>query len=91
MSQDSSTNLFNQMCYELLLTNKNAKVYTELLQKQLMFPVAIAGKDISFTWLHEGRNDFIRNMLNAANKHANDLKEQAEGKPKNIQRTRKAK
>ena len=81
-----AVNLFNQMAFDLIYTTKNGKQYKEFLQKQLMFPVAILGKDLSITWANEGRNDYIRNLLNGAEQHVIDMKN--EGKPQTIKRTR---
>lgn len=58
---------FNELCYELFTNNVHGKFFITELEKMLKYPVAIAGKDICFTWMNEGRNDFIRMMINGSN------------------------
>ena len=80
-------NTFNQMCYELLVAHKNSKQHILLLEELLKRPVAILTKDISITWANEGRNDFIRNMLNSAHHFMNN--KQHDDKVKTVKRKRR--
>lgn len=63
--------LLNEMAYEILIVHKKAKEYSRMLEQMLMCPTAMLGKDLSWTWANEGRNEFIRAMINGAHKHMN--------------------
>lgn len=80
-------NLFNEMFYELLIKHPKAKQYLRLCEEMLMKPVLPFGKDISWGYGNEGRNDFIRNMINGAHKFMNETTK--DEKPKTVKRTRK--
>ena len=81
-------NLFNDMCYEILIKHPKAKEYSRLLEEMLMKPVLPFGREIAWGYGNEGRNDFVRNMINGAHKHMNE--KQKDSQPKLIKRTRKA-
>ncbi len=80
--------LLNEMCYEILISHKKGKEYTRMIEQMLMHPVAMLGKDVCWTYAHEGRNEFLRAMLNGANKHMNE--KQKDNKVKTVKRSRKA-
>lgn len=88
--EDPAKILFWEMCIEILVKSPKKDRYKELLTKYLFFPVAISGKEISVTWMNEGRNDFIRNMLNGPDNYAAHVKAKAEGKQPSIKRVRKS-
>lgn len=63
--------LFNEMCYEIFVRHKKGETYVRIMELMLMRPVAMFGKQIDWTFGNEGRNDFIRNMFNAADAFMN--------------------
>jgi len=81
-------NLFNELAYEILIKHPKGQQYIRLFEKMLMMPVLPFGKDISWGYGNEGRNDFIRNMINGADKFMNE--QSKNDKPKTVKRTRKA-
>lgn len=81
-------NLFNQMCHEILIADeKKGPARIALLKDILMKPVFIFNKDTHLSAGIEGRNEFIRAMINGAHQFMNHkLKD---GKVKNVNRTRR--
>ena len=79
-------NLFNEMSYEILSKHPKAKEYLRLLEEFLMKPVLPFGKEISWGYGNEGRNDFIRNMINGSHKFMNERLKTPQ--PKSTKRTR---
>lgn len=64
-------NLFNEMCYEILVKHTKGATYVRLIEQMLMMPVVMLGKDLCWSQANEGRNEFLRSMFNGAYKCMN--------------------
>lgn len=61
-------NKFNELCYELFYKNNMGQQFLTMCEHKYFYaPTAFPGKDIAWTWLNEGRNDFIRSIRNGIN------------------------
>jgi type II restriction/modification system DNA methylase subunit YeeA len=81
--------LCNELAYEILIKHPKAKQYMKLFEEFLMKPVLPFGKDIAWGYGNEGRNDFIRGLINGAHKYMNEQIKTDEAKT--LKRDRKTK
>lgn len=64
---DPWTERVNQLCYNIYFNTADGKELLQLWQQRYFFsPVALLGKDPSYAFFGEGRNDFIRSISHAA-------------------------
>lgn len=63
---------FNEFCYHLFYKDKTGAAFLKHIEDRFFrSPVAIPGQDIGWTYLNEGRNEFIRSVTAGIQAHMN--------------------
>lgn len=85
---NDDTNTFNELCYKVFFQNPQGVMILEMLEQNYFYQAtAHPGKDTSWAFFNEGRNDLIRGLRDAGRDFMNqELKSE---KAKQVKRERK--